>query len=127
MNSFKWSLVWPILLTFLIPLTVAWFVYPDHLPPGFGIFPPQFVADPPGFNLWVFLLVLVLALLVTAIALVPSWFGFKGGTPQPLPPPIAKGVPWWFWVGLVLNLFFWWLMWARTTPFGDLVYYAFTP
>ncbi|MFC3853550.1 mechanosensitive ion channel protein MscS [Salinispirillum marinum] len=127
MPSSKWSLLWPILLTILVPLAVAWFVYPNHLPPGFGIFPPQLVVAPPGFNLLVFLLVAAAALVITALLIFPTWFGIQGGTPQPLPPPIAQGFPWWFWVGLVLNVFFWWLMWTRVTPFGDLVYYAFTP
>ena len=38
-----------------LPLVAAWFAYPEtHLPPGFGVFPPLFVEDPPGFNLVIF-------------------------------------------------------------------------
>jgi hypothetical protein len=68
-------------------------------------------------------------LVVEAVAVVfllyPGLFGFK--TVQPPPPAKPAGFPVWFWLGAVLMLFFWWLMWARVTPFGDLVYYAFTP
>lgn len=70
----------------------------------------------------------VIALLEAAVAIFlifPQWFGFKPVTPSPQPVP--RALPWWFWAGMVVTLFFWWLMWARTTPFGDLVYYAFTP
>ena len=39
----------------LLPLAASWFMYPDtHLPPGFGVFPPLFVTEPPGFNLVIF-------------------------------------------------------------------------
>jgi hypothetical protein len=40
---------------------------------------------------------------------------------------VAVGLPFWFWLGAILTVFFWWLMWARVTVFGDLVYYAFSP
>lgn len=126
MTQGRWRLVWPILAALLLPLIGAWFAYPGtHLPPGFGEFPPTFVNDAPPFVLWVFLLVAALALVVTAFLLRPGWFGFR---PGPSPSPAAKArLPWWFWLGAVLTVFFWWLMWARVTPFGALVYYAFTP
>ena len=125
-RSATWPLVWPILATIALPLIGAWFVWPDHLPPGFGIFPPEFVANPPGFSLLVFIAVAAVVLLVAALLLFPQWFGFKPAT-QPVPPTPRAGLPLWFWPGLVATLFFWWLMWTRVTPFGDLVYYAFTP
>lgn len=60
-------LVMTIVAMLLIPLTASWFAYPStHFPPGFGIFPPQFVEDPPGFNLIVFI---ALALLEAAFAI----------------------------------------------------------
>ncbi len=44
------KLIMPIILALLVPLIASWFAYPDtHLPPGFGLFPPQYVADAPGF------------------------------------------------------------------------------
>ncbi|MFZ5465749.1 MAG: mechanosensitive ion channel protein MscS, partial [Pseudomonadota bacterium] len=52
-------------------------------------------------------------------------FGFKGAAPAPQPTPAR--LPFWFWIGTVMTGFFWWLMWARVTLFGELVYYAFTP
>ena len=119
-------LIWPILALILLPVAAAWFAYPEsHLPPGFGIFPPIFVDAPPGFNLAVFIVVLLGEAAVALFLLFPQWFGFQPVSPPPMPAP-AK-LPAWFWIGTAMTLFFWWLMWKRVTPFGDLVYYAFTP
>ncbi len=126
MSPSKWSLLWPFLLTLIVPLIAAWFAYPGtHLPPGFGIFPPEQVAGTPGFNLIVFIIIAALALVVTALVLFPQWFGFQGAAPAPA--PAHRPLPWWFWVGLVVMLFFWWVMWARPAALGGLVYFAFSP
>ena len=120
------GLVWPIMLSIGLPLVAAWFAYPEtHLPPGFGVFPPLFVADPPGFNLVIFVALALVEAAFLLFLLFPQWFGFTIPIPPPKPAPAA--LPVWFWLGAALTLFFWWLIWARVTPFGDLVYYAFTP
>lgn len=122
----KQDLIWPALACMLLPLLAAWFAYPaTHLPPKFGVFPPEFVQAAPELNLTVFGVFSLLCVAITALLLFPSLFGFKSVQPA-LPAPSAK-FPVWFWIGIVLTLFFWWLMWARVTPFGSLVYYAFTP
>ncbi|MBD3671766.1 MAG: mechanosensitive ion channel protein MscS [Gammaproteobacteria bacterium] len=124
----KLGLVWPVILLLVLPLAAAWFAYPEtHLPPGFGEFPPQFVEQPPGFNLNIFVLVLLAELVVACIYLFPQWFGFKPVTHAERADTRTIPLPGWFWVGLVLTLFFWWLMWTRETMFGNLVYYAFSP
>ncbi|GBG13237.1 mechanosensitive ion channel protein MscS [Novimethylophilus kurashikiensis] len=119
------GMLWPVLALILVPLAMAWLAYPSHLPPGFGIFPPAFVAAPPGFSLPIFILIALAEAAVAVFLLFPSWFGFKPVTPAPMPQK-AK-LPVWFWIGAAATLFFWWLMWKRVTPFGDLVYYAFSP
>lgn len=120
------GLVWPIVLSIVLPLVAAWFVYPEtHLPPGFGVFPPLFVAAAPGFKLLVFVVLALVEIGIVIFLLFPQRFGFTIPTPPPKPAP-AK-FPIWFWIGAAVTLFFWWLMWTRVTPFGDLVYYAFTP
>lgn len=122
----KAGLLWPFLACLLLPLAAAWFAWPDtHLPPGFGIFPPAQVPGVPGFNLLVFCVLATLCAGIAALILFPRWFGFRPATPEPPAPRVA--LPFWFWVGTVLTLFFWWLMWSRVTLFGTLVYYAFTP
>ncbi|MBL1263819.1 mechanosensitive ion channel protein MscS [Candidatus Methylomicrobium oryzae] len=121
-----YGLIWPIVLSIVLPLVAAWLAYPEtHLPPGFGVFPPLFVEEPPGFNLIVFIALALVEAAFYLFLLFPQWFGFTIPVPPPKPAPAA--LPVWFWIGSVLTLFFWWLMWARVTPFGDLVYYAFTP
>ncbi|HTD05751.1 hypothetical protein [Undibacterium sp.] len=120
------GLIWPMIASLLLPLAVAWFVYPTtHLPPGFGVFPPEFVTAAPGFWLLAFIVVLLVEIVIAAFLIKPTWFGFQPVAPKP-PAPVT-GLPYWFWIGGVLTLFFWWLMWTRITPFGELVYYAFTP
>lgn len=120
------GLIWPVVLLIVVPLIAAWFAYPGtHLPPGFGVFPPLFVAPPPGFDPPVFVLMAVAEVAIILLLLFPQWFGFQPVTP-PAPAAPVK-LPFWFWVGAVMTAFFWWLMWTRVTVFGSLVYYAFTP
>lgn len=122
----KLELIWPFLACLILPLIAAWFAYPvDHLPPKFGVFPPEQIPGAPGFSLFVFCLILIPCLAITALLLFPGLFGFK--RVPPAPPATPTKLPVWFWLGAVFTLFFWWLMWARITPYGDLVYYAFTP
>ena len=122
----KWKLLWPVILTLLVPLAVAWFKYPTHLPPGFGIFPPTYGGEVPGFSLAYFLTMLAGVIYIGGLILVPQYFGFKGAPVEPRPQSTV-GLPWWFWAGGIVMGFFWWLMWTRVTPFGDLVFWAFTP
>ena len=120
------GLVWPILLSIMLPLAAAWFAYPEtHLPPGFGVFPPLFVEAPPGFNLVIFIALALVEAVIVLFLLFPQWFGFTIPTSSSKFTPTR--FPVWFWIGAALTLFFWWLMWTRVTPFGDLVYFAFTP
>lgn len=120
------GLVWPIVLSIVLPLVAAWFAYPEtHLPPGFAIFPPLFVEAPPGFDLVIFIGLALVEAVIVLFLLFPQWFGFTIPSPAPKSTPVQ--FPAWFWIGAALTLFFWWLMWARVTPFGDLVYFAFTP
>lgn len=125
----KLKLIWPVALTLIIPLVVAYFVYENHLPPAFGIFPPTEVLGTPGFNGLYFAAIALVAIIITALYLKPAWFGFK-----PVPPTSAQtkstesiALPWWFYAGAVFMLAFWWLMWSRSDAFGNLVYFAFSP
>lgn len=125
-----WRLIWPVILTLVIPMVVGYFVYPDtHLPPGFGVFPPEWVGDAPGFNLYIFVLVAILGTVCLTFLFKPQWFGFKGASyvSESSESLSAKRFPWWFWASIPVTLFFWWLMWSRESLFGSLIYYAFTP
>lgn len=119
-----WKLIWPVIALALIPVATS-FLYYGGLPAGYGVFPPQLVSLTPPFLLWYFCLILLIALVVVALYIYPKIFGFNGATPQSQ--PATAKFPWWGWVGAIVMLFFWYLMWVRVTPFGDLVYYAFSP
>lgn len=127
--SKRWALLWPMIALLVVPLVAAWFMYPGtHLPPKFGIFPPEFVKPQPPFWLPYFLLMLAVVAVIVLFLVAPTLFGFKPVPPGPAPTPPPPGRwPVWFWIGAVLTAFFWWLMWARVTVFGPLVYYAFSP
>ncbi|HSI38689.1 MAG TPA: mechanosensitive ion channel protein MscS [Methylotenera sp.] len=125
-KSTRLALIVPIVIMALLPLLASWFAYPEtHFPPGFGVFPPLFVEQPPGFSLTIFILLAIVEIAFIIFLVFPQWFGFNQLNPQPEPP--GKPLPIWFWLGLATTLFFWWLMWTRETVFGNLVYYAFTP
>lgn len=121
----RYYLIVAVVAMIILPLMASWFAYPDtHLPPGFGVFPPLFVQNPPSFNLAIFIVLAVIELAFLVFLIFPQWFGFAKLNPPPQ--PALKALPIWFWVGLGATLFFWWLMWTRQTIFGSLVYYAFT-
>lgn len=89
--------------------------------PGFGNFPPQQIMHPPGFNALYFGAAVLVALVMVAFLLVPKWFGFK---PAPVPPAPTPGrYPAWFYVGAVVCLGSWYMMWLSGSP---LVKYLFT-
>jgi hypothetical protein len=89
--------------------------------PGFGEFPPELADTPPGFNLLYFTVACLAGLVIVAFLLAPQWFGFK---PAPLPPAPTPGrFPAWFYVGGVVCLASWWMMWWSGSP---LVKYLFT-
>ena len=125
-NPSRFVLIAAVLAMIALPLITSWFAYPNtHLPPGFGVFPPLFVETPPGFNLTIFIALAIIEIAFVVFLVFPQWFGFEPVAPAPK--PILKALPLWFWLGLGVTLFFWWLMWTRETVFGSLVYYAFTP
>ncbi len=124
-KSLRLALVLPVVIMALLPLLASWFAYPEtHLPPGFGVFPPLFVADPPGFNLTIFILLAIIEIAFIIFLIFPQWFGFSQLKPQPELP--GKSLPIWFWLGLVTTLFFWWLMW-RVKLCLAAWFIAFTP
>ncbi|MGH7293428.1 MAG: hypothetical protein ACRELB_00775, partial [Polyangiaceae bacterium] len=90
--------------------------------PGFGDFPPERAVYPPPFDLAYFLVACLAGLVIVAFLVVPSWFGFKPALRRP--PPTAGRLPAWFWVGLVVCLASWYVMWLSGS---GLVRYFFTP
>jgi len=122
----KWSLIWPVVLLAAVPLAVGYFVYPNHLPPGFGVFPPQLVAAAPRFNATYFAIIAVLASMVVLLYAVPKIFGIKGGQVKP---KVARSAhyPLWFYIGAITMVISWYLMWARPAALSNIVPYVFSP
>jgi len=103
-----------------VPLAVGYFVYPNHLPPGFGVFPPQLVAAAPRFNATYFAIIAVLASMVVLLYAVPKIFGIKGGQVKP---KVARSAhyPLWFYIGAITMVISWYLMWARPAALSNIV------
>lgn len=114
------------LLLAVVPFLTSLLVY-GGMPPGFGIFPPQYTGLVPGFNLAAFIVGCIIVAGISIFLIFPQWFGFGPA----VVPPIVKGphtnFPWWFWPGVVLWIFFWALMWGQWPVFGSLVHYTFVP
>jgi hypothetical protein len=94
------------------------------LPPEFGVFPPNASGAPkPGFCLAYFVAAALVAVGVLAFLLVPSLFGFRQrGTRRRA--SSRRSLPPWFWAGVVVNLFSWWLHWFSSSSAAP---YAFLP
>lgn len=82
----------------------------------------------PGFNLLYFCGFSLCALMILAFLLFPTWFGFKPASQsqsKPEAPPEQRvPIPWWFWLGLGINVVCWAMMWFSASP---VVKYLFTP
>jgi hypothetical protein len=83
-----YGLVWPIVLSIILPLVAAWFAYPEtHLPPGFGVFPLLFVEASPGFNAIIFVVLALVEAFIVFFLLFPQRFSFTVPAPSPQPSP----------------------------------------
>jgi len=99
----------------LLPLLGAVIKYGQKFPKGFFEFPPMFhpndVKAP--FNLTVFIIFAIVCLILTAIYVVPQWFGFKKPVPQ-VPSVLPKlKLPLWFWIGVFLTAFALFFLWGK--------------
>ncbi|EGQ7756877.1 mechanosensitive ion channel protein MscS [Vibrio vulnificus] len=117
-------------LTLFVPLIVSYFYYPETgLPPGFGVFPPQYIEDLPDFHLTYLILMLIPILWVSCLIIKPKCVGFSASTAtfDKHKQRVFKPLPWWFYCGGIVMLFFWGVMWTRNLEVLPLAYYAFTP
>ncbi len=121
----KLSIAW--LMVILLPLLGSYLKW-GGLPPGFEILPHS-ARTPPGFNLTVFIILTITAVLIWSFVFFPKLFGFvKVKDDTPLDIDIgAKGVPWWFWSGLIVMVASWIVMWGQFEVLGNLRYYSFVP
>jgi hypothetical protein len=99
-------------------------VFRGGVPPlEFGPFPPNVAASPkPPFSPLYFAAGALVAGAILVFLLFPALFGFhESGTRKR---PAGGRLPWWFWVGAVVNLSSWYAHW-----FGDLAMakYSFIP
>src|SRR5579859_1763268 len=117
----KLAVVVAVLATLGLPWLGAILKWRPNPIPGFGVFQPQQVLHPPPFWGLYFGAACCVALVMLAFLLVPQWFGFKPAVP---PPPFTPGsYPAWFYVGAVICLASWYVMWFTGSW---LVKYLFT-
>jgi hypothetical protein len=115
----------------LVPPALGAFLRWGGWPPGFGVFPPQVPRDShgvpiaePGFSPLYFGLASLAALLILAFLLFPTWFGFAPPTRPQARSQKSVSPPWWLWVGAVVNVICWGMMWFSHAA---VVKYLFTP
>lgn len=84
------------------------------------------VVQSPGYAPPVFFLFCALALLLTAILVVPSRFGIRGGGEEAIL-PIRHHLPWWGYAGMGLNAASWICAWGHFDALGSLKDYTFFP
>lgn len=114
-------------LFLLIASPIAGGLY-TGLPPAFHEFPPltQYIRHAP-FSWPVFGVFGVLALLGFALLARPGWFGFKRETGNSTLETRHLKLPFWFWLGLALNLASWTCAWGRFDWLGILKDHMFFP
>lgn len=110
-----------LILTTFLPFCGGWLHW-KGLPPGYGAFPPQRVAAPPGFNAWYFAAFSALILGLCLFLAFPRLFGFK--TPERVSQAKTGAFPFWFWPGVAVTLVSWGLMWFGS---GLLARFSFVP
>lgn len=79
---------------------------------------------PPGFSLPYFVGAALAALVIVAFLVAPRLFGFRKIARPFAWAPKRGRLPFWFWIGLVVNLASWAMMWFSQAP---VVKYLFTP
>ncbi len=114
------------ILIILLPLLGS-LISNKGLPPGFGIFPPQKVAGEPGFNLYYFLFIALGETVIILLILFPALFGFKKlSTRRTNDKTECFRYPLWFWLGSIVCLGSWFVMWGGVS-LGGLEIYTFVP
>ena len=75
-----------------------------HFIPHFLNFPPITAYPKPGFSLFAFSIIGLVCLIVSLLYLFPSLFGFKKKTEQSDEHFKSSRFPFWFWIGLTVNI-----------------------
>ena len=96
------------------------------LPPHFFDFPPLDATPKPGFNLTIFIVLLLACVFMVVLYLYPWIFGFKKPQKErPSYPPVKY--PWWFWVGLVVAVLDAIILWGHFGQPEFIVHLGFIP
>lgn len=103
-----------LLLATFLPLVGGWIHWDWAMPPGYGVFPPEKVADPPGFNALYYAAGIGVVTVMVLFLAVPKLFGFKA--PASVPKLTMGPLPYWFWPGVAAMLVSWGLMWFGPAP-----------
>lgn len=96
-----------------IPLLGSLLHYHGHLPPGFFVFPPTDATPKPGFNLTIFIVLLLACIFITVLYIYPWIFGFKRPPAKTASAVPKVKFPVWFAAGLVIALIDAFLLWGH--------------
>jgi hypothetical protein len=90
-----------IVLLLFLPWLGGYFYHNGKFPADFFAYPPLEPIAKPGFNSLVFVAIALACLAISAIYLIPSWFGFKKMPISPVMTNPKVKLPFWFWGGFI--------------------------
>lgn len=127
-SNIKAKLLLALSLTLLLPVVGSYIKW-GGLPPGFDLLPRD-ARTPPGFDMTMFIILSITAVLIWSFVFFPRLFGFKKPEEVEVEATTAvgaKGLPWWFWPGFLVMSASWIVMWGQFESLGNLRFYTFVP
>ncbi|NQT62433.1 MAG: hypothetical protein HQ556_05695 [Candidatus Marinimicrobia bacterium] len=85
-----------------LPYVGSWLHYNGKFPDHFFDYPPLSAEPKAPFNMFVFVMLSILALAVAVLYVFPRIFGFKKPIATPAPDIKKVSLPIWFWIGLIM-------------------------
>ncbi|GAB3019108.1 small-conductance mechanosensitive channel [Spirosoma pulveris] len=122
----KTLLIISFLFFFILPFLGSYLKW-GGLPPGYGLFPAQKVADDPPFNQTYFNFCSLVALFILTFLLLPKLFGFKKKPNDDEAEKVSVSYPVWFRPAIVVVLVSWLLMWGRFDALKPVDNFTFVP
>lgn len=108
-----WSILGLLALMFILPYVGALIVFSGHIPPHLFTYPPIVPEAKSSFNIYVFVVVALLGVVIVSFYVFPQLFGFKKVISPPKEKNEASKLPKWFWISSVIWVISLFLLWGQ--------------